>query len=113
MAALTLQQMTSAGLSPTFVAASGGGDTVSPTSSIDDRCYLRVKNASGSSVTVTLTDPGLTAAGNAGTNPTFTVPATTGDVSMPLHPGLINTSTGQIAVSYSATTSLTVAFIRR
>lgn len=113
MALLTLQQMTSAGLSPTFVSASGGGDTVALTGNNDDRCYLRVKNASGSPVTVTVTDPSVSAAGNAAANSTFVVAATTGDVSWPLHPGLINTSTGLISISYSATTSLTVAAIRR
>ena len=113
MALLALQTMTAAGLSPTFSSAAGGGDTVALTGSNDDRCYLRVKNASGSSVTVTVTDPALTLAGSAAVSPTFTVPATTGDVSWPLHPGLVNTATGLISISYSATTSLTVAAIRR
>jgi len=112
MALLTLQTMTAAGLAPTTVAASGGGDTVALASATDDRSFLQVTNGGASSITVTITDPGLTPAGNAATNPTVTV-AAAATKNIPLAPALVNASTGVISISYSATTSVTVAAIRR
>lgn len=111
MAALTVQSLVAAGLVPTTVSAGGSGDTVSlgPT---DDRVFLMVTNGGGSSITVTLTDPGTTPAGNAGTSGTATVAAAATKL-IPISPALVNTSTGAVSISYSATTSVTVAAVRR
>lgn len=111
MAAIAKTQLTypvTAG--PTFVAASGGGDSVLP----GDKTYLIVRNASGSSITVTIarwpaTDPdGVTEQGLA-----VTVPATTGERWIgPLNQGrYMNPATGNVDITYSAVTSVTVAAI--
>lgn len=112
MAALTLQTMTAAGLAPTTTAAGGSGDTVALASATDDRTFLQVTNGGASSITVTITDPGLTPAGNAATNPAITVAASATKL-IPLSPALVNASTGNVSISYSATTSVTVAAVRR
>jgi hypothetical protein len=62
---------------------------------------LHVKNTSGSSNTVTLTDPGFTPSGSVATNPSFAVPATTGDRMYKL-PSSLQNSTGIITIANSA-----------
>jgi hypothetical protein len=71
---------------------------------------LHVKGGAGSD-TVTLTDPGLTPSGSAATNPSFAVPATTGDRMYKLYPSLANSS-GIITIAHSAPTGVTVAVFR-
>jgi len=70
---------------------------------------LHVKNASGSSITVTPQDPGLTVSGTAAlqTNRAVTVIATTGDQMILLPASLINPANQQIQVVFSATASVT------
>lgn len=112
MAQLTLQVIPAAGLAPATVAASVGGDTVAPTSNIDDRCMLQVTNGGGSSINVTINDPGVTGAGNPGTaTPIAVAAAATKLIALP--PGAINTATGLISISYSGVTTVTVAALRR
>lgn len=112
MALLTTTSMTSAGLTPSTVAASAGGDTIAPASLADDRTFLYVNNGSGASITVTVADPGKTPAGNSGTAPAVTVAA--GAISLiPIPTGAINASTGLASITYSAVTTVTVAAIRR
>jgi hypothetical protein len=84
----------------------------SETIAATDDLILHVKNASGSPITVTLTDPTLTAAGSAATNPTISVPATTGDVYIFVNQQLASTSTGLITVGFSSTTSVTAEWLR-
>src|SRR6266511_4228911 len=60
MATLTTAAITPAGTDPAFVAATGAGDKVVP----GDTTYLHVKNASGVSVTVTVTAVGLCSQGS-------------------------------------------------
>lgn len=112
MAALNVQSMVAAGLAPTMVSAGGSGDTVSLAGPNDDRTFLMVTNGGASSITVTLTDPGTTPAGNAGTSGTATVAASATKL-IPISPALTNVSTGVVSISYSATTSVTVAAVRR
>lgn len=112
MALLPLQSMTSAGLAPTLVAATGGGDTVALASSTDDRSFLQVTNGAGSSMTVSIADPGVTPAGNAGTVTPITVAAGTTKL-IPLNPNSVNSTTGLISISYSAVTTVTVGAVRR
>lgn len=112
MALLPNQTITAAGLTPTTVAASAGGDTIAPASSADDRTMLYVNNGSGASITVTVADPGKTAAGNSGTAPAITVAA--GAVMfIPISTGQISPSTGLASITYSAVTTVTVAAVRR
>jgi hypothetical protein len=112
MALLTNQSITSAGLTPTTVAASSGGDTIAPASTSDDRTMLYVNNASGSAITVTVADPGKTQAGNSGTAPAISVAAGAFAL-IPISPGEISASTGLASITYSLSTSVTVASLRR
>lgn len=110
MAQLTPQQLTIAGLAPTLVAAAGGGDTAQVT---DDRCFLYVLNGGGSSINVTITDPGVTDAGNPGTPAAIAVPNGTVPKLIPLSLFAVNLATGLVSWSYSAVTSVTVGVVRR
>jgi len=78
----------------------------------DDDLFLHVKNANGSACVLTFTDPGATPAGSAATNPTASVPATTGDKMIAVPRALMNPSTGTIQVAFSVQTSVSVALLR-
>lgn len=89
-----------------LAAASAGGDTVAYAANQ----LLRVKNASGSSVTVTIATPGTLPTGDAYPDKAITVPATTGDVMIKISPELYGDgATGLVSWTYSAATSVTVA----
>lgn len=107
MAILAPQQIPVTGLTPSFAAASGGGDSCNP----DDRVFLRVKNASGSPINVTILVPGTTY-GQPNPDPVVAVPATTGDVLIDLPGALADPATGLVSWTYSAVTSVTVALVR-
>jgi len=95
----------------TGLVAVANNDTFAPGSDV----WLRVKNASGSAVTVTV----MNAAANAGPGGTFlaplalapAVPATTGDRLYGPFPAYIfaDPSDGQVHLSFSATASVTAA----
>src|SRR4051812_43420173 len=53
MATLATQSITTAGITPTFAAAAGGGDKCLPGAGT----YLHIKNGGGGSITVTLVTP--------------------------------------------------------
>lgn len=109
MALLSPQTVTKAGTTITY-STPASSDTIASASGVVQ--FLHVKNASGAPITVTLVDAGLTPAGSAATNPTVSVPATTGDKMIgPLPNSLASSSTGLITVTYSATTSVTAALI--
>lgn len=108
MALIAPQQIAITGITPTFAAATGGGDTVTP----DERAFLRVKNASGGAITTTVVVPGTTY-GQANPDVAVNIPATTGDVLIgPLVPALADPTTGLISITYSGVTSLTVAVVK-
>lgn len=65
--------------------------------------WLHVKN-SGSSGTVTITDPGATAAGSVATNPVVTIPATTGEKLIFLPASLTSPTAGTITVAFATGT---------
>jgi hypothetical protein len=110
MANLNPTQIPNTGLDVTaaLTAASAGGDVAVIS---DDRCFLRVKNASGSSINVTLAAPG-TDNGQARPNRVVAVPATTGDKLIPLPLNYVDPSIGGVGISYSAATSVTVQVVR-
>jgi hypothetical protein len=112
VAAITLQTITTAGLAYTTAAATGGGDTVQLASATDVGTFLIVKNGGGSPITVTIADPGSTAAGNTGTAPAVSVAAAATTL-FPLLPAQVNPATGLISIAYSGVTTVTVAAIRR
>jgi hypothetical protein len=105
--ALLVTQQIGAGTTPTY-AAVAASDTITADPA---GLILHVKNAGGTQDVVTITDPGTTPAGSVATNPTFTVPITTGDKMYKLGPQFANSS-GIITVAHSFTTSVTCAVFR-
>lgn len=110
MALLSSQAIVRAGLTASFASATGGGDTFLA----DSDTMLRVKNASGSAITVTVVTPRTDLAGNAVADTTFSVPATTGDVlAGPFPAEIYNDPTAGVAsITYSGVTSLTIAALK-
>jgi hypothetical protein len=111
MAALTVQQIVKAGLAPAYVTPTVTvGDTIA---GADDRTFVHVKNASGSPITVTVSDVGLTASGNPAAIATVSVPATTGDRMIPVPASAVDPASGLATVICSAVTSVTIGAFRR
>ena len=109
MALLTPQSVVKTGLAPTYSAVNAT-DTIAQANCVVQ--FLHVKNANASACTVTLVDAGKTPAGSAATNPTVSVPASTGDRMIgPLPNVLADPSTGLISVQYSVTASVTAALV--
>lgn len=112
MANLTTQNVTRAGVTPTYAAAAAGGDACE----VGDDIYLQFKNT-GTQKTVTLAIPSSasTYPNVAYTNTTVTVPATTGDkVVGPISAGLYkDPTTGLCTITYSPdATGLTVGVFK-
>jgi len=105
MAMGVVRQITLAGIASTL--ATPLSSEVVPA---QDDLILHVVNASGSPITVTITDPGTTPSGSAATNPTISVPATTGNVFARL-PQSLAANTGLITVGFSSTTSVTAEWL--
>jgi hypothetical protein len=105
MATITPQAVTVAGVAASFVAASAGGDTIAAGGNAKTR--LHVINNSGSAVTVTFA--GVVACNQGAThNATATVAAgATEYIQVPSQS--IDPTTGNVGVTYSAVTSVTVA----
>ena len=109
MALLTKQQVTRAGLNPSFVAVGGSGDEFVP----GDQTYLHVKNGGGGASTVTIVTP-RTAKGQAIADVTVSVPAAGERIIGPFpeseyaDPNDVNR---RADVSCSPTTSVTIACI--
>lgn len=105
MALLAQQAIALTGLTPTYGAAAA-----STTVNCGERTFLHVKNAAGSSMTVTLTATGKIR-GQSVADLVVTVPATSGDKMIgPITADLFASATdGTCAVAYSSTTSVTVA----
>ena len=114
MALLTVQQPlnTGAAFTPTYSAASAS-DTFAMTSG--HSYLLIVRNAGGSSDTVTVDDPNSANPGGAvAFDPDLTgsVPATTGERWFKLNPARFkNSATGLCTITHSFTTSVTVAVV--
>ncbi|MCX5137578.1 hypothetical protein OOK06_36535 [Streptomyces sp. NBC_00340] len=108
MALLAPQVVALSGLTPTYTAAAA-----STTVTCGERSFLHVKNAAGSSMTVTITATGKIR-GQGVADLVVTVPATTGDKMIgPLTPDLFASAADGVsaAITYSSTTSVTVANI--
>lgn len=108
MALLAAQAVVAPSLTPVYTAVNSS-DTITP----DVGLFLHVKNANASACTVTITDAGTTPGGSPASNPTVSVPASTGDRMIPIQPGYVNPTTGLITVSYSITASVTAALVKR
>jgi hypothetical protein len=109
VATVNTQDISRAGVAPTYNAASGGGDKFGPGANV----FVHVKNAGGASVTPTFVTPGLVAELAVADSALVTVPATTGDRMIgPFPSELFAGSDGLVAVTWSATTSVTFAVLR-
>ena len=113
MATLTIQSIVEAGLTANYTSAAGGGDVVPN----DGTIFLHVKNGGGTSVTVTVTaqtttttDPSLGAVTKS--NVAKAIAAGAEAFIGPLKKQAFNNSQGQIAITYSGVTSLTIAALR-
>ena len=95
----------SANTTVTFAAASAGGDTIACGSA--QRTVLMIRNASGSAITVTLT---AVNACSQGVLHNVIVSCAVGDTDIAI-PTATLTSQGNCAITYSATTSITVAAV--
>ena len=105
MAVLPVNSVTRAGLSEAglFNAATAGGDLLPN----DGRQWIEVINGSGSAVTVTVY--GYVDGASVAIK-TYTVPLTTGRYKIgPFPPGTFNNASNQVAIGYSAVTTVTVA----
>jgi hypothetical protein len=106
MALLAQQAVALTGLTPTYSAAAA-----STTVTCGERSFLHVKNANGSSMTVTLTATARVR-GQLVADVVITVPATTGDKMIgPITADLFASAADGVSASitYSSTTSVTVA----
>lgn len=112
MATLSLQVVDFALLTPSFVAAAGGGDAVAPGGA---KCFFYFKNAHTSPWTVTVNDPtSVTPSGAIAFNPdvAFVIP-NAADRLFYLDPGrFTNPANGLIEWTYSGVTALTVGVFR-
>jgi hypothetical protein len=107
MALLTPQTAAVTGTVLTMAAANGGGDTIVGGSTV----YLLVRNGDASSKTVTIVRPGTTY-GTA--DPDIAVVVTAGNIAIigPIPAEFADPADGQVDISYSAVTSVTVAAVR-
>lgn len=107
MAALTVQDITTAGVTPTLGAAGASGDTFAN----DGRTLLWVQNAGSGSITVTINSQTACTFGSTH-DKTITVANDEAPVLIgPFPPDRFSNSAGSVEVAYSDTTDITVAAI--
>jgi hypothetical protein len=107
VAALTAQQITIAGTTPTYTTVTAS-DTCTP----DDRQFLHDKNTTAGADTLTVVVPG-TDLGQAIPDVPITVAGTTGDKMIgPLNAALADPTTGLITITHTVTTTNSSALMR-
>lgn len=109
MALLTATRPTAAGVAWTPAAVSAS-DTISSSDLGSLGAYLVIVNGGGSPDNVTVSDSGLTPAGNAATTAANAVTNGTTEV-MYISPRAVNPSTGVVTVTHSFTTSVTCVLL--
>lgn len=109
MATLATQNVSRAGVAPSYAAAAGGGDKFTP----DHETFLHVKNASAGSLNVTVVTPRTDALGNAVSDNVVAVPAA-GERLIGPFPAehYADPTDGLASITYSGVTSLTVGAFR-
>jgi len=108
MAVLTVQEVSRAGITPSYVAVAGGGDSFPN----DGRTIVQFKNTNAAARNVT-TVTQLTVDGKAVADDVINVPATTGDkIIGPFPPSIYNDVNGRVQLTYDASTNLTVGVFR-
>lgn len=115
MAVLTVQNIDLDGLVVSEVAAGASGDLVPNVN--DERTFLQVTNGSGGSINVTATAQGTSVqkSGYGTVTVSDTVVAVAdGDTALigPFPSARFNNTSGQVAITYSDNTSVTVAAVR-
>lgn len=110
MALLTAVSVTSTATTVT-AAAMSTSDTIASADVGVNGALLNVINGGGSSINVTLADPGTTGIGNAGTTVAQAV-ANGADRWFRVSPGHVNQTTGVATVTLSSATSVTYKLIR-
>lgn len=110
MATLTTQNISTAGIIPTYQAAAGGGDAMVA----DATSFFHVKNGAGASMTVTIVTPAtVDATALAVADQVIAIGATSEKmISVPAEL-YRDPTTGLAAITYSSVTTVTVAAIRR
>lgn len=109
MAVLTVQQAALAGLTPTYAAAAVAGDSFPN----DGRTVLHVKNTNAAARTVTVASQKTATAGLAPANNAVVVPLTVGDkIIGPFDASVWNDVNGNVQITYSVETGVTIAAIR-
>ena len=112
MATLTRQAKSRAGTTVTFAACAGGGDVVE---NVDGKTELWILNGSGGALTVTVAAVVTTVNTPSGnfemTSKAKSVGAGATVQMGTFEPGLFNNSSGQLAITYSGVTSLTIAAV--
>lgn len=108
MATLTIQEINRTGITPSYAAAAGGGDQFAN----NGRVFTQHKNTSGGNITVTFVTQAAID-GLAVTDLTVVVPLTTGDkMTGPFPTDIYNDSSGNVQMTYSGVTNLTVGAFR-
>ena len=110
MALLTAVSVTSAATAVAGAAVSSS-DTISAADIGTSGALLNVINGSGGSINVTISDPGTTPVGNAGTTSAQAV-ANGADRWFLISPGHVNPSTQVATVTFSGTSSVTYKLLR-
>jgi len=109
MALLTATRPTAAGVAWAPAAVSSS-DTISANDLGQAGAWLVVLNGGGSPDNVTVSDAGVTPAGNAATTVANAVAATSSEV-MYISPRQVNLATGLVTVTHSFTTSVTYVLL--
>lgn len=107
MATLPLQQVSTTGLNANFSNAGAGGDVFTNTG----RQIIEIVNGGGSDIVLTIVTPG-TYKGKGIADDANTVPAGGRRHYGPFDPEIYNNASGQVALAYSAVTSVTVAILQ-
>lgn len=108
--AVTVQEIVRTGIDLTDTGSLSTSDTYLVPN--DGKTFLHIKKSGATDCTVTIATPG-TVDGLAVTDLTVTVPASTGDKMIgPFPRDIYNNASGQIAVTFSNVTGLTIAAAR-
>lgn len=107
MATLSAQTISRSGLTPSYASAESGGDEFANTGTE----FIHIKNGDGSSHTVTIVTS-ATVDGLAVEDRAVAVPAGEERMIGPFPTSSYNDSSGNVALSYDAVTSVTIAIIK-
>lgn len=107
MALIPTQNIVIAGTAPTLLPAAAGD-----TASVSDKHFLIVENGGGASMTVTLAVPGTLVNNIAAPDTVITVGAS-GMAYIPLDDYYADPTDGKAHITYSTTTSVTRAVVKR